>query len=545
MTMIRTVFAGALALAFAVAFAGCGGDSPTTPAPGPAPAPAPAPAPEPAPAPAPRGVPAGLAVSATGPGFIEWSWSPLEGAEGYQVQFSPDAFFTADDEVVDRTAEETSYRRENLPAGTSAHLRVRASTGAGEERLFGDWSASVSGRSPIPVPSGLAVSATGGDFIEWNWDAVEGAAGYQVQYSPDARFTEEDEIVDRTPGQLSWRKEDLPYRTLGHVRVRTLLQVGFQRLSGDWSAEVPGVTDPPSAEPGTVTGIEVADVGPDFVLWSWDPVPGAIRYEVRVYPNGGYEWDLVRVEEPFLLVDGLEPGAVVKIRVQAIADSGRGLPWSKYALAETLPPSARVCTNERELAARYSRFVSEWDGTPFRVDLIRDGFPEFVTEAGLVELLEPVGLLADKIEQQLGYRIVEKGAVISVPEGTPPGWNEDILEFGRTCPVPRERGQVHFFYLDNYFPSNPKVGAVARPDCGAFAITKYRVEQSSWRPYLWGGPVMHELFHVFGFRHIDEYDRPDGVPMSRALDDSSQTPGAQSATWEDIEMLRCIFPREE
>ena len=308
MTMIRTVFAGALALAFAVAFAGCGGDSPTTPAPGPAPAPAPAPAPEPAPAPAPRGVPAGLAVSATGPGFIEWSWSPLEGAEGYQVQFSPDAFFTADDEVVDRTAEETSYRRENLPAGTSAHLRVRASTGAGEERLFGDWSASVSGRSPIPVPSGLAVSATGGDFIEWSWDAVEGAAGYQVQYSPDARFTEEDEIVDRTPGQLSWRKEDLPYRTPGHVRVRTLVQVGFQRLSGDWSAEVPGVTDPPSAEPGTVTGIEVADVGPDFVLWSWDPVPGAIRYQVRVHPDAGDEWHLVQVEEPFLLVDGLEPG---------------------------------------------------------------------------------------------------------------------------------------------------------------------------------------------------------------------------------------------
>ena len=396
----------------------------------------------------------------------------------------------------------------------------------------------------IPVPSGLAVSATGGDFIEWSWDAVEGAAGYQVQYSPDARFTEEDEIVDRTPGEISWRKEDLPYRTPGYVRVRTLLQVGFERLPGDWSAEVPGVTDPPPAEPGTVTGIEVADVGPDFVLWSWDPIPGAIRYQVRVHPDAGDEWHLVQVEDPFLLVDGLEPGGAVVIRVRAIADSG-GLPWSDYVLSETLPPSARVCTNERELAARYSSFVSEWDGTPFRVDLIRDGFPEFVTEAGLVELLDPVGLLADKIEQQLGYRIVEKGAVIPVPEGTPSDWNEDIVEFGRTCPVPRERGQVHFFYLDNYVSYSPKAGAVARPDCGAFAITKYRVEQSNWRPYLWGGPVMHELFHVFGFRHIDDYNRPDGVPMSRALDDADRAPGAQRATWADIDMLRCIFPKHE
>ena len=200
---------------------------------------------------------------------------------------------------------------------------------------------------------------------------------------------------------------------------------------------------PPDPEPGTVTGVEVADVGPDFVLWSWDSVPGAIRYQVRVYPNGRYEWDLVQVEEPSLLVDELEPGGAVAIRVRAVADSG-GLPWSEYVLAETLPPTARVCTNERELAARYSRFVSEWDGTPFRVDLIRDDFPEFVTEAGLVALLDPVRLLADKIEQQLGYRIVERGAVISAPEGTPSDWNEDIIEFGRTCPVPRERGTSPF-----------------------------------------------------------------------------------------------------
>ena len=55
---------------------------------------------------------------------------------------------------------------------------------------------------------------------------------------------------------------------------------------------------------------------------------------------------------------------------------------------------------------------------------------------------------------------------------------------------------------------------------------------------------MHELFHLFGFAHIDGYDpeRVDGVVMSRALDDSSNWPGAQSVTWQDIDALRCIFP---
>ena len=65
-------------------------------------------------------------MSATGVGFIEWSWSPVEGAEGYQVQFREDVAFTDDEPVVERTAEETSYRREDVAPG-----RRRICTGAG------------------------------------------------------------------------------------------------------------------------------------------------------------------------------------------------------------------------------------------------------------------------------------------------------------------------------------------------------------------------------------------------------------------------------
>lgn len=236
----RWTLLGAVLLGVGLVMPACEQDAaqPTAPAPAPPPVPPP-------PAPGPPGVPSGLRVSVTGPGFIEWSWEAVAGAEGYQVQFSGDFLFTADDEVVDRTGEETSYRRENLPAGATAYLRVRASSGMGEDQLFSDWSGSVSGQSPIPVPSGLRVSASGGDFIEWSWEAAEDAAGYQAQYSTDATFTAEDELIDRTAGQISYRKENLAYRTPGHLRVRTLVQVGFERLAGDWSPQVAGLTDPP------------------------------------------------------------------------------------------------------------------------------------------------------------------------------------------------------------------------------------------------------------------------------------------------------------
>ena len=97
-------------------------------------------------------------------------------------------------------------------------------------------------------------------------------------------------------------------------------------------------------------------------------------------------------------------------------------------------PQPRACTNERRFAASFSDFVREWDGTPFRVDMIHN-FPDVGTEADVVELLDAVGLLADKIEDQLGYRILEMGDVIPVPEGMRPGWNEGRAEIPAHLPA--------------------------------------------------------------------------------------------------------------
>ena len=117
----------------------CGGPegtAPTTPAP-------------PAPA-APPAVPAGLVIVATGPDFVEWSWTPVGGASGYDVQFSADEAFTDEDEIITRTAQETSYRREGLDFGTSYHLRVRSAAGSSDNRMTSDWSAAAVATTRFP-----------------------------------------------------------------------------------------------------------------------------------------------------------------------------------------------------------------------------------------------------------------------------------------------------------------------------------------------------------------------------------------------------------
>ena len=217
-------------------------------------------------------------------------------------------------------------------------------------------------------------------------------------------------------------------------------------------------------------------------------------------------------------------------------------------------PEPRVCTNERQFALNFSSFVREWDGTPFRVDMIRN-FPDVATEADLVELLDAVGLLADKIEDQLGYRILEMGDVIPVPEGMRPGWNEDEQRFRRTCPLPRDRGQIHGFYMDDLNHGSPEADAQANCASSFSYLQPFLTywpcrgceDERTPPPYghFVDGVTHHEIFHVLGYIHTEDYE-PDtttvGVPMSWSLR-GAQAPDAEAVLYSDIDLLRCVFPQ--
>jgi len=223
-------------------------------------------------------------------------------------------------------------------------------------------------------------------------------------------------------------------------------------------------------------------------------------------------------------------------------------------------PPQQECTDERERARRFSRFVGEWDGTAFRVDMMRN-FPDFVTDADLLELLAPIGRLADQIEYQLGYPVLEVGGLIEVPAGAPPGWNEDFERYFRTDPLPRERGQLVAFYLDDYNPYEWDGSGLGSPMAAHYCCGSVSYNKRFLGP-LWTGDdpccetgqssrqgeaIVHEVFHVLGYVHSDDYDflnRDEGVAMS----DSALTKPWKSgspvyyAVWTDIDLLRCIFP---
>ena len=246
--------------------------------------PAPVAPPMPVAPPEPRAVPTGLRISSSGEDFIEWIWNAVEGADGYDVQFSPNEAFTSEDEVIARTGEELSYRREDLAAGTSAYLRVRSASGSGDDRITSDWSVHVVGMTAEPpppppaVPTGLRISSIGKDFIEWIWNAVEGADGYDVQFSVNEVFADEAEIITRTAQELVYRREELAAETSAYVRVRSASGSGDDRITSDWSAHVTGMTAEPPPPPPQVT---VSFFPEAVALFEGESAEIAVRYQVR------------------------------------------------------------------------------------------------------------------------------------------------------------------------------------------------------------------------------------------------------------------------
>ena len=126
----------------------------------------------------------------------------------------------------------------------------------------------------LDAPGGLRVSATGSNFIEFSWNAVEGASNYEIQLSLTAG-----DFGSVTTATVSgtMHRFTVEASTTAHARVRAMAS----GVRSDWSDAVSGTT---MAAPLMLTAPmpEVSGTGPDYIEWSWSAVENALAYEVQV-----------------------------------------------------------------------------------------------------------------------------------------------------------------------------------------------------------------------------------------------------------------------
>ena len=276
-----------------------------------------------------------------------------------------------------------------------------------------------------------------------------------------------------------------------------------------------------------MTGLEIVESGLDFLRFAWDAIEGATTYRVGY----GLEEDSysdaaeIDVEEPTFLWSGLDPSTRVRLRVFAIREAHgqrRVGPWSDWFRAKTLeeptPASEpRECTDEAERAVARgdSRFLDEWDGTPFKLRIAPHGFQTEKEKRKAQRILDVTGRFNDQAIAQLGYSVIE-------PDGYDEGGAEMIGEEtdrGHFACVPRETYEitVHAYDRHNTHPTNIGQSWVA---CGN--VLYFKNPEVTREDYDWTETpefIVHELFHQFGFGHAAGYFNhdPDNLNMTEHL----------------------------
>ena len=130
---------------------------------------------------------------------------------------------------------------------------------------------------PVGVPGGLKVTASGPDFLEFGWEAVPGATGYEIQLSlKEGDFSS----VSTATVSTTMHRFRVAAETTGHARVRA----NEGERQSEWSETATGRSAAAPSPPVTLSAPvpEVTGSGPDFIEWSWQPVADAVSYEVRV-----------------------------------------------------------------------------------------------------------------------------------------------------------------------------------------------------------------------------------------------------------------------
>ena len=377
--------------------------------------------------------------------------------------------------------------------------------------------------SPAPAPTseppgsvtGIRVTDRGEGWIEWAWDPVPGATGYEADVFPEGTPPGE----RGTPVFVEAPKHRREKLVAGESYM-IFVRARADEASGEWTAgpTVRAETEP--EPPGAVTGIRVTYRGQGWIAWAWDPVPGATGYELSVLPEGTPLESRsagILVEGPWHRRHGLVAGESYTIFVRARAGEVPGEwstgPTARTETAEVFSLEPGPCSDERDRVLR-------WDGTG--IPLARAWNPQepfrLWVDPALPESATQVGEFARRIEDRLGYSIILADLVKSDHEAD--AIVIPITDYGGAYARPRGRDG-----------KPPLVGVGPGQDGGT-------------------GLIDHEVGHLLGMKHhlcanadgdgtYGEF-HPDLIEMTAAL-----TCFRSVALPPDLDALGCAFPHPD
>ena len=232
-------------------------------------------------------------------GSVNLKWSAVDGADKYAIALKTNGGYS----TYTYDCRRTEFSVKNLKPGNYQFL-VQAHLPSG----WSSFSANdlVSIRVPDPSSPVVAVGYRGSNSAVLSWDSVPGAAKYAIAEYKNGSFY--NLSIDHKA--TSYEVKDLNLGEKHRYLVQAFVDGAWSKYSEDDLVEVivPDEKSPKAKAEAT---------GDGQVTLSWDLVPGADRYAIAEYIEGGYRTYTTSCKGQSYTVDNLGNGNEHKFLIQA------------------------------------------------------------------------------------------------------------------------------------------------------------------------------------------------------------------------------------
>lgn len=251
--------------------------------------------------------PTGLNASNISSTSAQLSWSAVNGATGYIVEYKLSSASIWSQE----NTSSNNVTISPLASNSAYDWRVQSICSSGPGAI-----STTQGFTTLPAPScnapsGLNVSNITSTSVDLSWNSVSGAVSYILEY----KLTSAGNWTQTTPSGTSTTLTGLQPNSAYNWRVQSICSGNSSAFSSG-----PGFTTPQSGACNTPTNLNSENVTSSTATLSWSAVSGAISYNVEYKHFSDNNWTAANTSANFLHITGLIASSQYQWRVQSVCN---------------------------------------------------------------------------------------------------------------------------------------------------------------------------------------------------------------------------------
>ncbi|MCL2305111.1 MAG: fibronectin type III domain-containing protein [Planctomycetaceae bacterium] len=274
---------------------------------------------------------------------VSLAWEAVMGATGYEIQYCVDD--GTDEWVSESGISGISVTIGGLTPGKAYKFQIRT-----EGISDPAWSKPLIVTTIPAAPTGFICTDRTTDIVWLEWDATPGADRYEIQYCSAGSTTWISVGIQGTRTVIRNLNSDTVY----NFQVRAVGVGG----NSDWTLP----PTPVATRPEMPGNFRCTGWGTDTVDLKWNPVTGAVGYEIQYRIAGTATWlsrPAIGAGQTSESVPGLNPGTKYEFQIRAEGTNGEFSRWSDLIPPVATRPAAP--TNFRYTNLKTNEITLKWD----------------------------------------------------------------------------------------------------------------------------------------------------------------------------------------